>query len=195
MDSPSSIASRLKKEANELLFDRGVEQLLTRHGKVVYAGSYALDLMAWPDIDLNLVVAENRGGCVAAELASEFINWDECVRVKFERDLNKAFPNLPKGIYLGVKLDIGEWNIPWKLDVWIVDAEESLKTQEKMEEVRKRLNPSNREIILAWKQQLMTPQGRTPSFSGYWLYEAILFHGMTSDKEILDFLREKGVKL
>jgi hypothetical protein len=194
MDTSLDHARRLREEADALLFGRGIEALLKRYGDVIYAGSYALDLMAWPDIDLNLVVSKGKDfASIAAKLASEFIQWKEAVRVKFERNLHLRFPDLPVGLYLGVKLDIGDWKIPWKLDIWIVDESEGCKTEEKTKEIRKLLSPEKREKILMWKERLMTPEGRTPSFSGYWLYRALLVLELEEEKEILAYLRKKGV--
>ena len=194
MSSPVEIAHQLRREADALLFDGGIDALLRQHGDVFYAGSYTLDLMAWPDIDLNLIVPEENDPISAAEeLASSFIKRDKTASVRFERNLHKRFPDLPKGLYLGVKLDIGQRSRPWKLDIWIVNDQESNKTKKKTAEIRRMLTPLKREVILSWKQKLMTPKGRTPSFSGYWLYQAILHKGLESEKEILDFLREKGI--
>ncbi len=196
MNSPLDIAERLRTEADDLLFNKGVDDLLKRQGEVYYGGSYALDLMAWPDIDLNVVAKECADpNEVAAHLASEFVLRKESVRVKFERDLHQKIPALPNGLYLGVKLDIGEWKTPWKLDIWIVDRSECDKTKQKVADIQKLLTPSNRKVILEWKQKLMTPQGRTPSLSGHWLYQAILVQKLEADEEILGFLRENGVSV
>ena len=45
---------KLHEEADEILHQRGVDAILRKYGKVHYTGSYALDLMAWPDIDITM---------------------------------------------------------------------------------------------------------------------------------------------
>lgn len=194
--SPLTIATLLREEAEEILFGRGVDGLFQKQGAVFYAGSYALDLMAWTDIDLCLVIHEgidpNRA---AGELATEFILMEESARVRFDRSLHKKRPELPVGLSLGVKLDIGNHKTPWKLDIWIVDEEVRNRTRKTTEEIQKLLTPSSRKSILEWKHRLITPEGRTPSLSGYWLYQAILVHKMKGETEILQYLQANGVKL
>ena len=56
---PNQTTQELKIKADSLLLKKGIHSLLEKYGQVFYAGSYVLDLMAWPDIDLNLVV--NKG--------------------------------------------------------------------------------------------------------------------------------------
>jgi len=59
-NGPLEIANNLKQEAHSLLHQRGVHSLLSKYGDLIYAGSYALDLMAWPDIDMNLIIANEK---------------------------------------------------------------------------------------------------------------------------------------
>lgn len=194
--TPTEIANKLYQEADDLLYKRGVDTLLRKQGEVFYAGSYVLNLMAWPDIDLNLVVEEGKNPAQAAsELATEFILWEESVRVKFERKMHLTNPGVPEGVYLGIKLDIGKWKLPWKLDIWMVDQKLCEETKKKTQEVQELLTDSSREKILFWKQKILTPEGRTPSFSGHWLCQAILVHQLTKEEEIFNFLREHGVKV
>ena len=54
--SPLEIAQQLRREADELLYGRGLDGILRAHGRVFYTGSYALDAMAWPDVDINMLL-------------------------------------------------------------------------------------------------------------------------------------------
>ena len=48
----------IKKEANEILNEKGLFSILAAYGKVNISGSYSLDLMTWKDLDIYLE-AEN----------------------------------------------------------------------------------------------------------------------------------------
>jgi len=61
-DDLAQVDEALRREADELLKDRGLEALLSAHGLVRPTGSYVLRLMAWRDLDLYLV-SENLVWC------------------------------------------------------------------------------------------------------------------------------------
>ncbi len=60
-----------------------------------------------------------------------------------------------------------------------------------MEKLKKALTPEKRKLILELKEAVMLPSGRTPSLSGHWIYDAVLFKKMTDKRAILDYLSEK----
>ena len=52
-----------------------------------------------------------------------------------------------------------------------------------------------REVILLAKDALITPGGRTPSFSGYPIYCAVLDEGLRELDDIKDYIEAHGVSL
>ncbi len=44
----------LKPHADKMLQECGIVDILRQHGEVLFHGSYATDLMVWPDIDVNI---------------------------------------------------------------------------------------------------------------------------------------------
>ena len=50
------MADTLRQEANEIIHERGLDAILQPYGRVWYGGSYALDLMAWPDLDISMLL-------------------------------------------------------------------------------------------------------------------------------------------
>jgi hypothetical protein len=195
-NNPLKIAKNLKKEADRISEEYGIPLTLSQYGTPVATGSYALDLMAWQDIDIIVQLNDRLDSSSAiASLAYDFIQIPEAVVVRFERGLNQKRPELPQGDCLQLKLAAGEGELPWKYDIWFL-GDEGIKANKKyMQSISDALTPQKRELILEMKQSIMLPSGRTPSLSGHYIYEAVLFEGMTEKKGILDYLSSKGVKL
>ena len=63
-----------------------------------------------------------------------------------------------------------------------------------MEQIQSRLTPETRHRILEVKHAILTPEGKTPTLSGYEVYQAVLFERLTEMDDILAYLREKGVR-
>jgi hypothetical protein len=180
----------LYQSAQKLLYQEGLHDLLKKHGKVLYAGSYALDLMVWKDIDLNIIVGARDCKDVLKFLVSNLLDRKDVTRVKVFRDLREKYGTaLPRGVYVGAIVD------GWKLDIFLVDEQEAAETREKTESVRKLLTKEKREQILLYKNKLLTPSGRSPKFSSVHVYDAILKEGLTEQGAVYKYLRENGIRV
>lgn len=189
-------AKKLKDEGQQLLRSTGLLSLLNQYGQVFYTGSFALNLMAWPDIDLYLVpekwpLARPQLGC----LLSAFSAYENMLQIKVEMPgmHNKHF--LPKGIYIGLKLRYGKWRLPWKFDIWIVEENFLNEKELWLNNTLGKLNQNNRAVILEQKHRFITTAGRTPSFSGYYLYEAVLDKSLRCPHKIKQHLIKNGITL
>lgn len=188
-NKPLEAAKKLKKEADRLLEDFAITLTLSQYGTVIPTGSYALDLLAWNDVDLILQLESGVDpALVLANLAYDFILNPEIPSVKIERNLNQKRPELPEGSYLQLKIPAFDYKLPWKFDIWILDDDQIEENKSYMEKLKKALSPEKRELILEMKHRIMLPSGRTPSLSGHYLYQAILLDNMTDKEAILDYL-------
>ncbi len=185
-------AKKLRDEASQIIEDFGILAALSQYGRVTLTGSLALDLMAWNDVDLIVGLDDGIDPATAiAGLAYDFIQIPEAEVVRFERNFHKKRPELPQGDYLQLKLAVGDYKLPWKFDIWFLSDEEISSNRKYMEKLKKALTPEKRELILELKEAVMLPSGRTPSLSGHWIYDAVLFQNMTGKQAILDYLSEK----
>lgn len=182
---PISNAQQLKSDADKLLQE--FEPLMRQFGDVIYTGSYALDLMAWNDIDLYMVPKADLDleTCVA-DLSAAFAKRKDVEAIRVEKALWKKRPELPKGLFLGIKIASSDYELPWKLDIWIVHEDVILANLKLMSQIREKLTPSKRELILLAKAELIH-SGRTPSMSGVRIYEAVLDKDLRSVSEIKRF--------
>ena len=189
------IADLLRKEADEVIYDLGLDAILQDYGEVFYAGSYALDLMAWRDVDISMVMAPEPFDIDAFfDMGRRIAHLDGVLRVRFANYLRMRAKWAPRGLYSGVRLEVGPERKGWKVDIWAVDQECLSRNKGEMQKVHSALTPEMRRLILEMKQALMLPSGRTPSLSGYHIYQAVLFEGLRTEEEIRPYLRDHGVE-
>lgn len=149
-------ASRLREEALGILAG-GARAVLERAlGPVEVAGSVALDLMVWPDIDLYArVEAADRDrflGAVAPLAAQLERQGYPVVRLAL-RDEHRwpdpAFPEAP-GLYLGLEC-LGPERRLWKLDLWGWDGARHPLQAEAHARLRQELAGADRDVVLRVK--------------------------------------------
>lgn len=189
-------AKMLKEEGQELLSSTGLASLLNQYGHVFHTGSFALNLMAWPDIDLYLVPTKwPLGRPQLSLLLSALSSFENLLQIKVEMPGMHNNHFLPKGIYIGLKLRYGNWRLPWKFDIWIVEEAFVNEKVLWLNNTLEKLNQVNRAVILEQKHRFITTAGRTPSFSGYYIYEAVLDKSFHCPDKIKQHLIKNGIAL
>jgi len=167
----------------------GLHDILAPYGPITFIGSYFLDLMAFPDIDISIppVSIEQLfriGGQIAAsELVPEVV---------FQRS---KLPDLPGGLYLKPRLEYGDWGRPWKIDIWsLSEAIIAQKTAEMMR-FKAAMTQALREQIIRYKCSILTPAGRTPMYSGIFIYRAFIDEGLSDFGEVTRYLIAHGIRV
>jgi hypothetical protein len=194
-------AARLHRAGADLLGD-GLEALLGGYGRLTCTGSFYMDLMAWPDLDLYVPLEKSADALARfLELAPGFATAcrsSQLVSLRFKDFRFQLSANLPQGLYWGVRClqTVGldqDTGLDWKLDIWALPAEEIAAKQAELERLKGKLTPERRRLILEIKHALLTPEGRTPALSGYPIYRAVLDQGLRSVEAVEGYLRETGV--
>jgi len=164
-------------------------EALQSSGEVFLTGSYFLDLMVYPDLDLYVSMTSIANIFAAAgQMASS----DRVIRVTFE---NEEHSILPGGLYLNLRVNIGDWGRPWKVDIWWLDKKLIQEKKEIMQRFKQLLTPDLREQIIRYKASLINSAGRTPQFSGYFVYKAFLDEGLRDPAEITGYLVANGINI
>ena len=163
--------------------------ILSEYGRVIFTGSYFLDVMIYPDIDLYLSkVSIKEVFQIAERLAvSEMVRM-----VVFEKS---ADPRLPHGLYLKARVAYGDWGRPWKIDIWSLDDSLIDDLMRDMESFKEKMTPQVREQIINYKASIMTAKGRTPMYSGYFIYKAFIDESISDFQEVTRYLVDKGIKM
>jgi hypothetical protein len=186
---PINRSKAVKQEADDIIERVGVLDILRPFGRVTFTGSYFLDTMIFPDIDLYIPSVPIP---TIFEIGSDFATHELTTAVVFEKSRN---PSLPGGLYLKARFNYGDWGRPWKLDIWSL---EEAHIDEKMAEMcrfQEKMTPEQREQIIRYKFSILTSQHRTPMFSGYFIYKAFLDEGITDFEEVTRYLIENGIKM
>lgn len=187
---PIERASKLRKEADMILGYTGLLDILHPFGKVYPSGSYFLDVMVYPDIDLYITKVSVEQ---LFEIGAQIAKCELVTQVLFEKTDDPI--RLPDGLYLKSRLQYGDWGRPWKIDLWSL-AEAVI--QDKMADMHRfsgKLTPEMRLQIIRYKLSVLTPQMRTPMYSGYYIYKAFLDEGLTDDESVTRYLISNGIKL
>lgn len=187
---PIERASKLRKEADMILGYTGLLDILHPFGKVYPSGSYFLDVMVYPDIDLYITKVSVEQ---LFEIGAQIAKCELVTQVVFEKTDDPI--RLPDGLYLKSRLQYGDWGRPWKIDLWSL-AEAVI--QDKMADMHRfsgKLTPEMRLQIIRYKLSVLTPQMRTPMYSGYYIYKAFLDEGLTDDESVTRYLISNGIKL
>jgi hypothetical protein len=166
-----------------------VSQILTPYGKAVLTGSYYLDTMIYPDIDLYLSQVSIP---TLFEIGGKFAANELTIEVVFQKP---RIANLPGGLYLKARFDYGEWGRPWKLDIWSPDDSLIEKQMSEMNRFQEKMTEELRETIIRYKFSVMTDQHRTPTFSGYFIYKAFLDEEIRDFGEVTQYLIANGITM
>jgi hypothetical protein len=186
---PLERARRLKEEADYVRRDVGVRDILRGCGRVVATGSYFLDVMVYPDIDLYISrVSLEQLFAIGAQLARSPLVFE----VVFGKDHDEMMAG---GLYLKPRIRYGDWGRPWKIDIWSLDEAAIDERMAPMLRFREKMTPELRVAILQYKISILTSSHRTPRYSGYWIYRAFLDEGISDPGEVTRFLVAHGIQM
>lgn len=166
------LSDKLQKEADEVINQCRLLSVLDTIGKVKFVGSYALNLMYRPDIDifcLNTMCSKE----VALSTTKQFLDSNMFQTVGFANCNDYQCNNGPTGYYWEL---IYEYNQrKWKFDIWYT-TESNYPTLKKTAVLKSKLkeNSEARGKILQLKDQYFIEGKYTNEMNGYKIYEEIL---------------------
>lgn len=171
--------TEFKRQADALLYERGLLEMLQRYGKPHVSGSYALDLMTWHDLDIYLEV-DSLHVDLFFDLGKELNAGLKPGRMNYRNETILNSAGLPRGLYWGIYME-GEINSNWKIDIWMVDRNEYDRLHAFLDKIKQQLTEENREIILAIKRKACKAPEYRKYFTSLDIYRAVL------EKNIVDY--------
>jgi hypothetical protein len=183
-------AKKLRQEADLVLRLVRLNPILDPYGKVYPVGSYFLDVMVYPDIDLYITKVSLSE---LFEIGAQLAGCELVTQVVFEKTDDPV--HLPGGLYLKPRINYGDWGRPWKIDIWSLDEEIISQKMAEMQHFKAAMTPELREQIIRYKLSLLTSQKRTPKFSGYYIYKAFIDEGLVDFERVTQYLISCGIQV
>ncbi len=182
-------SKRIKQQADEVLKESGIIDILKDYGEVKIGGSYALDVMLRPDLDL-FVITQKHDWAKVLKISSaimkskyfrefDFVNW-----VDFD---DKNIAPL-KGYYFQPWVPIDSQL--WKMDLWLKtpDQEEGLELNQHFRILLdKETDDSKRIAILEIKEAMRQGKKYIKGVDGKIIYQAVLENGVTDVESFKKF--------
>jgi hypothetical protein len=185
--NPLERAATLKQEAGQIMEAVRLKEIVQPYGAISATGSYDLDVMVYPDLDVMIPkVSVEQLFHIAGQLA----RFEKVLQVVFERSNE---PLLPDGLYLKPRIDYGQWGRPWKIDIWSLHGDTIQQRLRMMQAFRERMTAGLREQIIRYKLAILTREKRTPMHSGYFIYKAFLEEGLRDFAQVTHYLRANGI--
>lgn len=189
-------AKSIRTNARKILETKKIEDILKNAGDLFYTGSYALDLMTWNDIDMQLVPKD---GLCPIDILGDFLKYISkdpgFIEGKMIRFNGTYKPKMPRGVYLGIQLDSPEYGGRWKFDIWVLSKEDFKKNRDFIQEIQKKLDPCTRKLILELKHEIMAGDERMPQMGSHFLYQAVLLNGIRNKEDLCQFYISQGMDL
>jgi hypothetical protein len=187
--NPLQRSASLRQEADFILQAVNLYEIVQPYGRITPTGSYYLDVMAYPDIDLYLSkVTVEKMFAIGGQLAA----CDLVYQVVFEKSQT---PRLPGGLYLKPRIAYGEWERPWKIDIWSLADELIDEKMAEMHRFKQVMTAEIREQIIRYKYAILTASQRTPMYSGYYICKAFIDEGLTDFQAVTVYLVEHGIRI
>ena len=177
----------IKREADVILYEQGLIDILNSFGTPYVHGSYLLDLMTWRDLDIYLQVDDISTTdffALGEKICSSFAP----VKMNFRNELKAKTKGLPAGLYWGIYFG-NERAGAWKIDIWAVSTSECQKLMQYCSKLKQKLNGEAVQRILEIKCECWRDAEYRRSYSSSDIYEAVLDNNVTTMEEFREYLK------
>jgi hypothetical protein len=182
----------IQSEADDILYHKGLLEVLRKYGKPHISGSYVLDLMTWRDLDLYLE-ADHIPEAKFFELGKELVDLLTPVKMSYRNERQGKNEALPIGLYWGIYLG-NEREGAWKIDIWAVNSKELQDRLTYCDILKRKLTSVTRRKILQIKSQCWKDPEYRRSFLSIDIYQAVLNHGVSTLYEFKEYLKANVFK-
>jgi len=183
-----ALDTSIHKEADEIIYDKGLHDILSAFGKPFYTGSYSLHLMTWRDLDIYLET-ENISEKRFFEMGSKITGTFQPVKMSFRNERIAKTPGLPNGLYWGIYFG-NEREGAWKIDIWAMNKNECQQRIAYCDNLHQKISDHDRLKILEIKSKCWKDPLYRRSYSSSDIYSAVLDQGIESFEEFRNWLNK-----
>src|SRR3989344_2197851 len=187
MDDLIAQSQKLKHQADRILKESRLVEILTTYGNPKITGSYPLDVMLRPDLDIY-VLTQHHDVKKMTTVISTLIENHYFNEIDFADWLNYSRKGLI-GYYLQPHTSLD--GVDWKMDVWLI-KENLYKpyTEEYIDLLR--ASPEKRKTILKIKNDLREGDKYIRGINGRKIYDAVLKHDIKNADGFKYFISKKN---
>lgn len=172
----TSLNEQIKSEADQILYNKGLHEMLKKYGTPHISGSYDLNLMTWRDLDIYLEVKEFSKKDFFL-LGADIETTLQPVKMHFRNELIAKTDGLPIGLYWGVYLG-NERDGAWKIDIWSVDSNECGRLLNFCVVLKEKITAESAIDIMTIKSQCWTDPQYRRTYTSSDIYTAVLEKGI-----------------
>lgn len=188
MKSILEISAKVKKEADRLLKEYKIVDILTKFGEVKFTGSYELDLMLKKDIDISLI-NDSLSVSDFTRLGKELIDRLNTPSVYYRNTRITPMEKRPENsLYWGVQT--GEWF----LDIWAMENSVYKRAEIYISRIKSLLTYEKKINILELKNILLKEGRYGKGISSRELYDAVLIENVQSIEQFNEYLKSGDIK-
>ena len=182
----------LHQEASDLLNKEGLLPILRSFGATRVIGSYALDMMTWPDIDISMKLPNDQNVDLFFEIAKKIATKFQITKMSYSNHFIRNFPGFDHGLYWGIRLRYAERE--WKIDLWgYSDADYQTHIAE-FDALHRQLQRADRTAILRIKHVICQhPDYRGNVYNSMAIYRAVLEDEVESVDEFKAWLEKNHI--
>lgn len=161
-------STNIKSHAESLLESTKLLNILEKYGDVHLIGSYPLNIMYGPDIDI--VVESKNIKKNSVDALQEIVEKSLFRKIEYGDFVKFPMEKRPKGYILVLKAVVE--GVKWEIEVWFL--EDASKQLDYHKELASKLTEQNRIEILKAKHLRETSSTSKHALSSYEIYEQIL---------------------
>jgi hypothetical protein len=172
----------LKAEADLLIEECRLSELLASYSRWFVGGSYSYDVMCWRDLDIYVLDPQQD-----LERCFEIAYWlTQRLAAKKSRFTNNIGAE-PNGLYWGIRLGDARQGA-WKLDIWFLDSVSYEQHASYSANMRERLTTESRSAILEIKDAYWRRPEYRDTITGDLIYRAVLDNAVRTIRDFEHFL-------
>lgn len=163
-------SSKVKQTAEKLLKEKQVVETLSKYGTVFVGGSYALDVMYGPDIDIIVGCSDPKKAARSA--LADLVEKEGFQKYQYKDFVKYKLENRPES-YILVLIILFE-GIQWEIEIWFFDTGGLEEGREHINTLLSKLTPKIKQTIIKIKYQREQNQLSKNSLSSVTIYECVI---------------------